>query len=472
MSNDGAGRSTLDRLPWTGRSGLWHQYRTLRVRGRTVTWVPPLVLLIAIVTVDYWTGTEFRIIAWVVLVPGIAAALCEVWMTAAFTGLVLATYLFVEALWPERFSPRLSDFTLIAIGGVLATLACAVRVRGEEHVLRMRDITETVRRTVLRPLPPGWGGLEHAEVYLTADTEARVGGDFYDIQPGLYGTRVLLGDVQGKGLGAVEAAAALLGTFREAGYHEPALGTVGQRLEIRMMRHRRRVRELGREDGDRFATAVLLEFPDHDPAAIHVVNFGHEPPLVVGPGGVRALPEGEALPLGLGDLEPRARTGGGRGRGRGPGSGAGGQASGSGSGLGLGLGRLYGLWRGWGRREVGLEGGGARRKAVPGPWIAVHGPGVPGPDERDARRRLGPPVVRRVALGAGETLLLTTDGVTEARDADGEFFPLADTVARAVAGDARSVEPERLVGLVRESVLRHCGGRLADDTTVFAIRRL
>lgn len=391
VSNDGTGRRPLDRLPWTGRSGLWHQYRTLRVRGRSVTWVPPLLLLIGIVTIDYWTGTEFRIISWVVLVPGIAAALCQVWTTAAFTALVLATYLFVEAFWPDRFTPRLSDFTLIAIGGVLATLACAVRVRGEEHVLRMRDVTETVRRTVLRPLPPGWGGLEHAEVYLAADTEARVGGDFYDIQPGLHGTRVLLGDVQGKGLGAVEAASALLGTFRESGYHEPALTTVGERLGIRMARHRGRVRDLGRDDEDRFATAVLLEFPEDDPDALLLINFGHEPPLIVGPGGVRALEPGDSLPLGLAELEPPATA--------------------------------------------------------------------------------RPLTAHRIALAPAETVLLTTDGVTEARDADGVFFPLTDAVAAAVRADVRCVEPGRLVTVVREGVLRHCGGRLADDTTVFAVRR-
>ncbi|CAM5483374.1 hypothetical protein STENM36S_02563 [Streptomyces tendae] len=97
-------------------------------------------------------------------------------------------------------------------------VAAAFRVGGERRMLRIRDIADTARRTVLRPLPVGFGGLDHAAVYLSADSEARVGGDFYDIQPGPHGARVLVGDVQGKGLGAVETAAALLGTFREAAY--------------------------------------------------------------------------------------------------------------------------------------------------------------------------------------------------------------------------------------------------------------
>jgi serine phosphatase RsbU (regulator of sigma subunit) len=82
-----------------------------------------------------------------------------------------------------------------------------------------------------------------------------------------------------------------------------------------------------------------------------------------------------------------------------------------------------------------------------------------------------PPPVIRVPLAPGETLLLVTDGVTEARDAAGEFFPLRDAVAEALARDPRTADPQRLVRFVRDGTLEHCGGRLADDTTIFAVRR-
>ncbi|MFJ2233358.1 PP2C family protein-serine/threonine phosphatase [Streptomyces sp. NPDC087859] len=362
----------------------------LRVRGRSVAWVPPLLLLIGITVIDFNTAGEFRMISWVVLVPGIAAAICGVWGTAVFAVLALLNYFLADTSYPNQYQSGLPDFILVGVGGVLAVLACAVRMRGERLMLHMRDIADTTRRTVLRPIPADWGGLEHAAVYLASDVEARVGGDFYDIQPGPHGTRVLVGDVQGKGLAAVEAAAALLGTFREAGYHEADLTTVADRLEVRMVRHRRHIKALGRGDGDgnRFATAVLLGFPDDDTGAVDAVVFGHEPPLVVGPDGVRHLPPAEALPLGLGEL-------------------AGG----------------------------------------------------------------GPPPVLRVPLAPGETLLVTTDGVTEARDPGGLFYPLAAEVGDAVAADPRIAEPHRLVAFVRDGTLRHCGGRLADDTTVFAVRR-
>ncbi|MGW2516109.1 PP2C family protein-serine/threonine phosphatase [Streptomyces sp. NPDC001617] len=376
------------RLATTSR-GTPDRAQLLRVHGRSVAWVPPLLLLAAITLVDFNTTGRFRIISWIVLVPGIAAAICGVWATAAFAVLALMTYVLADNAWPHQYQTGLPDFILVAVGGMLATLACAVRVRGERRMLHMRDVAETTRRTVLRPLPPDWDGLEHAAVYLASDVEARVGGDFYDIQPGPHGTRVLVGDVQGKGLGAVEAAAALLSTFREAGYHEAELTTVAERLEIRMLRHRAHTAALGREDGDRFATAALLGFPADGPAAVDVILFGHDPPLIVGPEGVRPLPPGDGLPLGLGEL-----TGD------------------------------------------------------------------------------GPPPARRVPLAPGETLLLTTDGVTEARDSDGEFYPLADDVAHALATDPGTAEPRRLVAFVRDRTLRHCGGRLGDDTTIFAVRRL
>ena len=384
------GHAVPEPYPTAGLGDVMERQKLLRVGGRSVSWVPPLLLLVAIAVADYNTTGEFRIVSWIVLVPGIAAALCGVWGTAVFAMLSMGAYTLVDNAWPHQFRAGLPDFILVALGGVLATAACAVRVRGERRALHMRDVTDTVRRTVLRPLPPGWGGLEHAGVYLTADAQARVGGDFYDIQPGPHGTRVFVGDVQGKGLGAVETAAVLLGTFREAGFHEEDLAVVADRLEARMVRHRAYTTALGRADGDRFATAVLLSFPaspaDGDDG-VDTVVFGHEPPLAVGPSGVRRLPVAGGLPLGYRDLAS---------------------------------GRLP---------------------------------------------------VRRVRLGLDETLLVVTDGVTEARDREGHFFQVAEEVRRAVAADPRLMAPGRLVLDVRDGTLRHCRGHLTDDTTVFAVRR-
>lgn len=374
----------------------------LRLRGRDVAWLPPLVVLLGVLVIDWATGGDFRVVSWLVLVPGAAAAVCGVWTTALFAALAMLLYIAGDNSWPHQDRTGLPDFILVALGGVLSVLACAVRLRGQERMLHMRAVVDTTRRILLRQLPPDVGGLDHAEIYLAADSEARVGGDFYDIQPSPHGTRVVIGDVQGKGLAAVEAASVLLGTFREAAYYEPEPATVAERLETRMVRHVRYCAHVGRDDAERFATAVLLDFPelrsertDWGPdltglggaVTVDVINFGHEPPLLVSPDGVRALPLRDGLPLGLGGLAPQA------------------------------------------------------------------------------------PRTATVRLAADETLLLVTDGVTEARDGDRAFFPLREYLTRALADGPRATDPESLVRLVRDGVLAHTGGGLDDDTTIFAVRR-
>jgi hypothetical protein len=187
----------MARLPRPAEeSDVLRRQQLLRVRGHSLAWVPPLLMLAGIALIDFYTAGEFRMITWVVLVPGIAAAICGVWGTAGFAVLALLTYVLADSSYPTWYRSGLADFLLVGIGGALAVLACVVRVRGERHMLHMRDVAETTRRTVLRPLPPDWGGLDHAAVYLASDVEARVGGDFYDVQQGLHGTRVLVGDVQ------------------------------------------------------------------------------------------------------------------------------------------------------------------------------------------------------------------------------------------------------------------------------------
>jgi serine phosphatase RsbU (regulator of sigma subunit) len=68
---------------------------------------------------------------------------------------------------------------------------------------------------------------------------------------------------------------------------------------------------------------------------------------------------------------------------------------------------------------------------------------------------------------AGDTLLLYTDGVIEARCPSGTFYPLAERIT-AWQGDG----PETLVEHVQDDLLAHVGGRLGDDAAMVAIQRL
>ncbi|WP_418956075.1 PP2C family protein-serine/threonine phosphatase [Streptomyces tritici] len=71
-------------------------------------------------------------------------------------------------------------------------------------------------------------------------------------------------------------------------------------------------------------------------------------------------------------------------------------------------------------------------------------------------------------LRPGEALLLHTDGVEDARDAGGRFFPLDAVLADALREGP--VVPAALVERVHTALLRHTGGRLADDVALLVVR--
>ncbi|MFF9545910.1 PP2C family protein-serine/threonine phosphatase [Streptomyces albidoflavus] len=372
------------------------------LRARHTTWVLPALLLVLLALGDLWTGSGFRMISWVVIVPALTASLAGVGTTAVFSVLSAAAYLLMDTVLDTSPATGLAGFLLVVAAGVVSVAACAVRRANERRAEKFALASDVVRDTVLRPLPCQWGGLDWSALYVPADHVARVGGDFYDLQPSPHGTRVVLGDVQGKGIGAVAAVAVLLGTFREAGYHEPLLRDVARRLETRMKRQQAYSRFIGQNEGDRFATAVVLSFDPVEPGTVRrgtsgmdLLTLGHEPPLAIGPDGVRSLASTGGVPLGMGEL------------------------------------------------------------SCDGP---EHG---------------GPRIVRE-GLADDETLLLFTDGVTEARDRDGVFYPLQQDLERALAEDPGIARPDRLVRYVRDAVARHIVGARweSDDLTLLALRPL
>ncbi|MFE0629699.1 PP2C family protein-serine/threonine phosphatase [Streptomyces sp. NPDC058864] len=78
----------------------------------------------------------------------------------------------------------------------------------------------------------------------------------------------------------------------------------------------------------------------------------------------------------------------------------------------------------------------------------------------------GDAAVDTVPFPAGSTLLLCTDGVTEARDARGRFY---DPLAR-LAGVRRG-GPSELLEALLEDVHRHAGGPTDDDMALLAVTR-
>ncbi|GCD88273.1 PP2C family protein-serine/threonine phosphatase [Nocardioides sp. LS1] len=176
-------------------------------------------------------------------------------------------------------------------GGV-AVQAAVVRDRRESRLQRMTIIAETAQRAVLRAMPTAIGSVGLAARYVSASAEALVGGDLYEVAATPFGVRVIVGDVRGKGLEAVQTAAAVLGAFRAAAFTEPDPAALARSIDVTL------ARMVGDEE---FVTAIVGEFHGD---MVSLANCGHHPPLLVLPEPtttVSTVDTGEpTLPLGLG----------------------------------------------------------------------------------------------------------------------------------------------------------------------------
>ncbi|MDX3640850.1 PP2C family protein-serine/threonine phosphatase [Streptomyces sp. MB09-02B] len=78
------------------------------------------------------------------------------------------------------------------------------------------------------------------------------------------------------------------------------------------------------------------------------------------------------------------------------------------------------------------------------------------------------PVTACGQLLPGEALFLHTDGVEDARDSQGRFFPLTVALREAVRG--RPIAPQSVLRAVFTQLLRHTAGRPKDDIAILVLR--
>ncbi|MFJ4926297.1 PP2C family protein-serine/threonine phosphatase [Streptomyces sp. NPDC088736] len=76
------------------------------------------------------------------------------------------------------------------------------------------------------------------------------------------------------------------------------------------------------------------------------------------------------------------------------------------------------------------------------------------------------PSLQVLPFADGDQLLLYTDGVTEARNHDREFYPLAEGLARHV-----TEEPARTLDALHDELLAYVGGRLHDDAALLLLSK-
>jgi serine phosphatase RsbU (regulator of sigma subunit) len=323
---------------------------------------------------DVLAGPEVRFRPLLALGPAFAALWCGMRRTA-LVGVAALTMSVLLSSYSHALGKRQNTLMLAMMAGitVASVFASSGRQKRERLLADVRSVAEVAQQVLLRPVPRRVGPVHVAVSYTSATAEARIGGDLYEVASTRSGVRVIVGDVQGKGLEAVETAAAVLGAFREAAYDEPTLTGVVARIEASLSR---------RLSGEKFVTAVLAEFDDSDTAML--LNCGHPSPLILSRGGVGvfAEPGDVAPPLGLTEL-------------------------------------------------VDVR---------PHPYT--------------------------VGFAPGDRMLFYTDGVVEARDGEGRFYPLADR-----CGLLKAADPEKALEELRSDVLRHVGGRITDDAAMLLVRR-
>ncbi|MEU9852190.1 PP2C family protein-serine/threonine phosphatase [Streptomyces sp. NPDC047974] len=244
-------------------------------------------MIVTAVLADLLTSRQARFDRFLVAAPALASATWSARGTAAIGALTMvANAVLAVARGGDLYPSLLGNEVVLALVVLAAAVASRARQRRETEVHRIKAVAEAAQWAVLRPPPPRLGTVELRLLYAASAAYAQVGGDFYEALKVRGGVRIVLGDVQGKGLPAVEAAALLLGSFREAAYTAPDLPSIARNLEACLARYAERAPES--EAADRFATVLLAEIPDDRPV-IRLLSCGHPAPVLQRDGAVEAV---------------------------------------------------------------------------------------------------------------------------------------------------------------------------------------
>ncbi len=278
------------------QGGPVHETSLTRFAGPLPGSAVAMVVLGILFVGELLEGETLEWMGAIVAVPLVAAALAPPLATAlvgfaATLAAVSLGYLQVDADGAElALDPgqqvRLALIALATIGAVLIAYSREHRVRA---LVSLSSVADAAQGAIMRPIPDMVGGLHCTTLYQSATSSARIGGDLIEVVATPFGTRVLIGDVQGKGMDAVRMAGVVLGAFREIAHTEPVLSGLAMALNRSVERDAR---------PEEFVTVALLQMqPDGD---LQVVSCGHPAPIVVRPdGSARELDADPAPPLGM-----------------------------------------------------------------------------------------------------------------------------------------------------------------------------
>ncbi|MFI1096666.1 PP2C family protein-serine/threonine phosphatase [Streptomyces sp. NPDC020917] len=393
--------------------------------NRGLVWIP-LVLIVAIALADIFSPQDIHLGPLLVVAPALTASFGGSRLTAAIGALAVAALLVIAAvratLGTANFESQLASLLLIS---VITVVFARLRERHDAELRQVRSVAEAAQQAMLHPLPERIGTLHVASAYQAAADQARIGGDLYAAVRARGGSRLLIGDVRGKGLAAVDDAALLLGAFRSCAHRELSLPELQRELQaIVDWGLDQPAREGGPEDedtlaGESFITCALIDVPDDTPV-VHILNSGHPAPLRLRAGQVEAFTPTEPAPP---------------------------------MGVNLALCR--------GEQDAGHAGKAAHAEGAANDEPianAEHAAGAVNADD---------PPVDTFSFAAGDILLLYTDGATDARDPQGRFYPLAERLG--TFGGCRT--PGELLERIRADLLDHSHGSLGDDAALVAVMR-
>ncbi|MGW1727573.1 PP2C family protein-serine/threonine phosphatase [Streptomyces sp. NPDC002306] len=377
-----------------------------RATPEPLWWVGPLLLIVAIPVADGFLAPDIHLAHLLV----VAVAVTAIGTGPRATTLIgaLAVLALVSA-GMER-GTLTTESVVVELSALLAVCAFLVlftrlRDRRERELLRARSVSDAAQRVVLRPLPERTGPVTLASEYRSAEADVTIGGDLYAAARIPGSTRLLIGDVRGKGLPSISDTAIVLGAFRAAAHRPIPLPELVAYIEDAVRWGLAEFSETKEDAAERFVTAAVVDIPDHEPV-VHVISCGHPPPLLLHSASTTltattaTATEGTATALAVPEPSPP-----------------------------LGLGVL----------PDGADGtSSAADTYAPATFPFDH----------------------------GDRLVLYTDGVSEARNADGVFYPLAERAA-AWADQAPGPLVERLTADVRT----HAGGRLDDDMAIIVVQR-
>ncbi|MEY9843624.1 hypothetical protein ABH940_000685 [Streptacidiphilus sp. BW17] len=192
----------------------------------------PLALMALIAASDIVAPADIHLGPLLVVAPAITASFAGPRATAAIGALAVAALVSIgiarDAITTENLQVQIASLFAIS---VFIVVFVRVRERRFRELERVRSVSEAAQQVLLRPLPTRAGPLRIASAYHAATVDAHVGGDLYASARTQEGTRLVIGDVRGKGLETLGDAAVLLGAFHAAAHRQAPLPELATSLE-------------------------------------------------------------------------------------------------------------------------------------------------------------------------------------------------------------------------------------------------